>query len=116
MRLFIENVDAEQENMKQDDSRRKELSTDITCRLRRSARRSSRLQSLNHVRQMAVLDDTPVTSGGKPEEIKSVYETRATGFSVHALVLASLALLPQLAKIPMPVVSGIFLYLGRKVT
>lgn len=59
--------------------------------------------------------DTSKPSGGKSEEIESVCETRATGFCVHALVLASLALLPQLAKIPMAVVSGIFLYLGRKV-
>lgn len=44
-----------------------------------------------------------------------MFETRTTGFCVHALVLGSLALLPQLGKIPMAVVSGIFLYLGRKV-
>ncbi|CAN0476201.1 unnamed protein product, partial [Scytosiphon promiscuus] len=49
------------------------------------------------------------------ETIESIHETRLTGFCVHVLVLGSLALLPQLAKIPMAVVSGIFLYLGRKV-
>lgn len=53
--------------------------------------------------------------GARSETIESIHETRLTGFCVHALVLGSLALLPQLAKIPMAVVSGIFLYLGRKV-
>lgn len=53
--------------------------------------------------------------GVRSETIESIHETRLTGFCVHALVLGSLALLPQLAKIPMAVVSGIFLYLGRKV-
>lgn len=53
--------------------------------------------------------------GVRSEIIESMHETRLTGFCVHALVLGSLALLPQLAKIPMAVVSGIFLYLGRKV-
>lgn len=54
-------------------------------------------------------------AGARSEIIESIHETRLTGFCVHALVLGSLALLPQLAKIPMAVVSGIFLYLGRKV-
>ncbi|CAM9579922.1 unnamed protein product, partial [Discosporangium mesarthrocarpum] len=81
-------------------------------------------KSLNHVRAMAVMkSDRPQDpnnngQGGMPvntEEIDSVYETRVTGLSIHALVLASLGLLPLLRGIPMAVVSGIFLYLGRKV-
>jgi HCO3- transporter family len=47
--------------------------------------------------------------------IRGVCENRVTGFSIHALILASVAMLPVLKMIPMPVVSGIFLYLGRKV-
>lgn len=58
---------------------------------------------------------TAVPAAVRSETIESIHETRLTGFCVHALVLGSLALLPQLAKIPMAVVSGIFLYLGRKV-
>eukprot|EP00903_Cladosiphon_okamuranus_P012375 g11598.t1 len=97
------------------------------------------VQSLNHVRQMATFETTSSTlsppagggesagaaaatapvsvavAGTRSETIESIHETRLTGFCVHALVLGSLALLPQLAKIPMAVVSGIFLYLGRKV-
>ncbi|CAN0474100.1 unnamed protein product, partial [Ectocarpus sp. 12 AP-2014] len=73
------------------------------------------VQSLNHVRQMATFEPAPSAAGGRSETIESIHETRLTGFCVHALVLGSLALLPQLGKIPMAVVSGIFLYLGRKV-
>eukprot|EP00752_Nemacystus_decipiens_P012195 g10811.t1 len=90
------------------------------------------VQSLNHVRQMATFEAGSSTSpppadgegaavpavpvvGVRSETIESIHETRLTGFCVHVLVLGSLALLPQLARIPMAVVSGIFLYLGRKV-
>ncbi|CAM9850277.1 unnamed protein product, partial [Choristocarpus tenellus] len=74
------------------------------------------LQSLNHVRAMATVNvDKESAGGAKVEEIQSVYETRVTGLGIHTLVLASLGLLPLLRGIPMPVVSGIFLYLGRKV-
>jgi len=37
-----------------------------------------------------------------------------TGFAIHALILASVFLLPTLAYIPLPVISGLFLHLGRK--
>jgi hypothetical protein len=52
---------------------------------------------------------------GVREEVSSVMETRLTGLGIHALVLSSIALLPYLRTIPTPVISGIFLYLGRKV-
>lgn len=42
-------------------------------------------------------------------------ETRVTGLGIHALVLSSVGLLPYLRRIPIPVISGIFLYLGRTV-
>ncbi len=42
-------------------------------------------------------------------------ETRLTGLGIHALVLSSIGLLPLLRRIPIPVISGIFLYLGRTV-
>ena len=42
-------------------------------------------------------------------------ETRVTGLGIHAMVLSSVGLLPFLRRIPIPVISGIFLYLGRTV-
>ena len=46
---------------------------------------------------------------------ESVVETRLTGFGVHALILASALAIPMLTLVPLPVVAGVFLYLGRKV-
>jgi hypothetical protein len=68
------------------------------------------VQSLNHVRAMA---DVDVCVGGV-ERISNIIETRVSGFAIHAAILSSLLLLPLLAHIPMPVISGIFLYLGRR--
>ncbi|CEM37273.1 unnamed protein product [Vitrella brassicaformis CCMP3155] len=48
-------------------------------------------------------------------KIASVTENRLTGFMTHACILFSVGLLSVLRNIPMSVVSGIFLYLGRKV-
>ena len=48
------------------------------------------------------------------EEFADVIETRLTGFVIHAAILFSLFLLPFLGNIPIPVISGIFLYLGKK--
>jgi hypothetical protein len=53
--------------------------------------------------------------GVSSDEVTGVMETRATGLGIHALVLSSVALLPYLRRIPIPVISGIFLYLGRTV-
>lgn len=54
-------------------------------------------------------------SGSAPrEKIASVVENRITGTTVHGLIGASVVLLPQLANIPTAVISGLFLYLGRK--
>jgi hypothetical protein len=68
------------------------------------------VQSLNHVRAMA---DVEVTVGDI-EKISNIIETRVSGFAIHAAIFSSLLLLPLLAHIPMPVISGIFLYLGRR--
>jgi hypothetical protein len=69
------------------------------------------VQSLNHVRAMTETRFNEVT--GEPE-IVSVTETRLTGFVVHALILGTVGLLPLLQTVPIPVVAGIFLFLGRK--
>lgn len=69
------------------------------------------VQSLNHVRAMT----TSVFNATTGEtEIVSVTETRFTGFCVHALIASTLGLLPLLGFVPIPVVAGVFLFLGRK--
>jgi hypothetical protein len=69
------------------------------------------VQSLNHVRAMTETRFNDKT--GEPE-IVGVTETRLTGFLVHALIASTLFLLPLLGFVPIPVVSGVFLFLGRK--
>jgi hypothetical protein len=69
------------------------------------------VQSMNHVRAMTESRYNELT--GEPEIVK-VTETRVTGFVVHALMIATLGLLPLLGTVPIPVVSGVFLFLGRK--
>ena len=73
------------------------------------------IQSLNHVRSVADYETITDPINGVKEEIRDVMETRVTGLGIHGMVLASVLLLPYLGKIPVPVISGIFLYLGRKV-
>jgi hypothetical protein len=48
-------------------------------------------------------------------EIIGMVETRLSGLLLHSAILGSVMLLPLLGAIPMPVIYGIFLYLGRKV-
>jgi hypothetical protein len=69
------------------------------------------VQSLNHVRAMT---ETRYNIDTEETEIVSVTETRFTGFAVHAMLVATLGLLPILGFVPIPVVSGVFLFLGRK--
>lgn len=66
------------------------------------------VQSLNHVSALATF-----SGDGKASKIESVIENRVTGFGIHALVGLSLLLLPLVRQIPIAVVSGLFLYLGR---
>jgi hypothetical protein len=58
---------------------------------------------------------TPQPDDGKELQIISVVETRLSGLILHSMILSSVLLLPFLQYIPMPVIYGIFLYLGRKV-
>lgn len=69
------------------------------------------VQSLNHVRAMT--ESRFNETSGEPE-IVEVTETRFTGFTVHAMIAGTVGLLPLLGFVPIPVVSGIFLFLGRK--
>lgn len=69
------------------------------------------VQSMNHVRAMTT---TRYNKETEETEIESVTETRLTGFIVHALIFSTLGLLPMLGFVPLPVVAGVFLFLGRK--
>mmetsp|Transcript_24819 Transcript_24819/g.57144 ORF Transcript_24819/g.57144 Transcript_24819/m.57144 type:complete len:543 (-) Transcript_24819:144-1772(-) len=62
------------------------------------------VRSLNHVHALA--EKTP---DGK---IQSVLETRLTHLGIHVLVLASIFALDLLKVIPMPVLYGVFLFMG----
>ena len=76
---------------------------------------SATVQSLNHVRAMTIYKKSKGKDGRESEQPERVVETRLTGFGVHACILASALALPQLSLVPLPVVAGVFLYLGRKV-
>lgn len=69
------------------------------------------VQSLNHVRAMTSLKFNNETEA---MEIDHIIETRTTGFITHAMLAATIYLLPVLTFLPIPVVSGVFLFLGRK--
>lgn len=69
------------------------------------------VQSMNHVRALTSQKFDEETGEMK---IDGVCETRATGFAIHAMLAGSIHLLPMLTVLPIPVVSGVFLYLGRK--
>ena len=68
------------------------------------------VQSMNHVRSMS---DLTIDSDGK-DKVEKVCENRLSGFMVHLGILSSLLLLPWLSYIPLPVVSGIFFFIGFK--
>jgi len=76
---------------------------------------SATVQSLNHVRSMTIYRKARGKDGREVDSPNSVVETRVTGFGVHAAILASALVVPQLSCVPLPVVAGVFLYLGRKV-
>ncbi len=69
------------------------------------------VHSLNHVRSLADMK-VKETPQGKVEEIASVRENRISGLMVHLLILTSLFFLGIVALIPMPVLFGLFLYMG----
>jgi hypothetical protein len=69
------------------------------------------VQSMNHVRAMA---ETKMNKETNRMEITGVTETRLTGFVIHSMLASTILLLPLIKKIPIPVVSGVFLFLGRR--
>jgi len=69
------------------------------------------VQSMNHVR---ALTSRKFNEETQEMEIEGVVETRTTGFIIHAMLAATIHLLNTLKYLPIPVVSGVFLYLGRR--
>ena len=59
--------------------------------------------------------DAKSAGNSSPVAVESVLETRVTGFAVHALVLATISFVSSLRVVPVAVVNGVFLYLGKKV-
>lgn len=66
---------------------------------------------MNHIKALTESQYNPETD---QTEITEVTETRVTGFAIHAMITATLLILPVLKYVPIPVVSGVFLFLGRK--
>jgi len=69
------------------------------------------VQSMNHVRAMT---KSKFDVDTEQLEVESVTETRTSGFIIHSMIASSVFLLPLLRFLPIPVVSGVFLFLGRK--
>jgi hypothetical protein len=71
------------------------------------------VRSLNHVRSLATTEEIVASAGDKKDRIIHVRENRVTGLAIHVLIGASiLLLLPYLSIIPMPVLYGLFLFMG----
>ena len=69
------------------------------------------VQSMNHVRALTQMKYNKETEA---VEVDNVTETRVTGFITHAWIAATVFMLRTLRFLPIPVVSGVFLFLGRK--
>ena len=70
------------------------------------------VHSLNHVKSLANFKVVDVGGGAKKEKIVSVIENRVSGLTIHVLITASLFFLTYIGYIPMPVLFGLFLYMG----
>ncbi len=70
------------------------------------------VRSLNHLRSLATTEEIVSQTGDKRDRIIHVRENRVTGLAIHILIGASLLLLPYLRIIPMPVLYGLFLFMG----
>ncbi|BBN13185.1 hypothetical protein MPTK1_6g01490 [Marchantia polymorpha subsp. ruderalis] len=77
---------------------------------------ASTVPSLSHVRSLSTISKSISISGENsdiPDEtVVGVIENRLTGVTIHVLIGASLLLLPILRFVPVPVTSGLFLYMG----
>ena len=70
------------------------------------------VRSINHVQALAEKEEVTV-HGHVHEHIRGVRETRWTGFTIHLLILCALFfLMPAVKLVPMPVLHGVFLFMG----
>ena len=70
------------------------------------------VHSLNHVKSLAETKVVEIGGNAKKEVIAGVRENRVSALVIHVLIAASLFLLNYFAYIPMPVLFGLFLYMG----
>jgi hypothetical protein len=70
------------------------------------------VHSLNHVKSLATTKVVAIGEDTKKEVITGVRENRLSALIIHILMGASLFLLGYFAYIPMPVLFGLFLYMG----
>lgn len=68
------------------------------------------VHSLNHVKSLATF--RAVDDSGTHEVIDSVRENRVSGLFVHLMIACSVMVLPLIKLIPMPVLFGLFLFMG----
>jgi mannitol/fructose-specific phosphotransferase system IIA component (Ntr-type) len=70
------------------------------------------VRSINHVQALASKEEV-VVHGHVHEHIRHVHETRCTGFFIHLLMLLALFVaMPAVKLVTMPVLHGIFLFMG----
>jgi mannitol/fructose-specific phosphotransferase system IIA component (Ntr-type) len=73
------------------------------------------VRSLNHLRALATMEES-IRQGEVHDHIVHVRETRVTGIAIHVLIGLSVFLFPALTalgiQIPMPVLFGLFLFMG----
>jgi hypothetical protein len=70
------------------------------------------VHSLNHVKALASVKVEDIGGGVKKEIIVSVRENRLSGLGIHTMIAASLLFMSYVAYIPMPVLFGLFLFMG----
>jgi hypothetical protein len=70
------------------------------------------VHSLNHVQSLADTNVIDLGGGTKKEVIAGARENRLSALVIHVLIAGSLFLLHYFAYIPMPVLFGLFLYMG----
>ncbi len=70
------------------------------------------VHSLNHVKALANVKVENADGDTKKEVIVSVRENRLSGLGIHTMIAASLLCISYVAYIPMPVLFGLFLFMG----
>jgi Sulfate permease and related transporters (MFS superfamily) len=69
------------------------------------------VHSLNHVKSLAIMKQVEL-QGVRKEIMAGVRENRLSALLIHVLIAASIFFLDYIGQIPMPVLFGLFLYMG----